>query len=153
MQENQENKIVRWTERPELKLEKNSDDDYIDINGEPIAFFGNPDLLPPKAKLKYTLPMIEEILKCKEDILYFAENYYKAQTPSGFNFIKLYDYQKTVIKDMTDTQKYVLMMPRQMGKCQTKETLLSLNKNDNEYEQTVEDLFNECKKEFNETSN
>lgn len=107
---------IRWTERPELQLQKNDNNEYIDINNEVIAFFGNPDLLPPKVKLNYTLEMIEELLKCRDDIIYFAENYYKAQTPKGFSFIKLYDYQKIAIIDMLENQHYILMMPRQMGK-------------------------------------
>lgn len=107
---------IRWTERPELQLQKNDNNEYIDINNEVIAFFGNPDLLPPKVKLNYTLEMIEELLKCRDDIIYFAENYYKAQTQNGFNYIKLFDYQKVVLDDMQNKQHYILMMPRQQSK-------------------------------------
>lgn len=107
---------IRWTERPELKLQKNDIGEYIDINKQPIAFFGNSDLLPPKTKLNYTLEMVEELLKCRDDIIYFAENYYRAQTPNGFSFITLYEYQKKVLIDMLENQHYCLMMPRQMGK-------------------------------------
>lgn len=140
---------IRWTERPELQLQKNDNNEYIDINNEVIAFFGNPDLLPPKVKLNYTLEMIEELLKCRDDIIYFAENYYKAQTPKGFSFIKLYDYQKIAIIDMLENQHYILMMPRQMGKCCHKDTKLTILSNGQEKSQTIEDLFLECKKEHN----
>lgn len=105
-----------WTENPKLQLQKNDLDEFVDINDQPIAFFGNPDLLPPKIKLNYTIEMIDELVKCRDDIIYFAENYYKAQTPNGFNFIKLHPYQSIVVKDMVENQHYVLMMPRQMGK-------------------------------------
>ena len=37
---------------------------------------------------------IEEWLRCKNDILYFAEKYCKLMTPQGIQHIKLRDYQK-----------------------------------------------------------
>lgn len=141
---------IRWTERPELQLQKNDNNEYIDINNEVIAFFGNPDLLPPKVKLNYTLEMIEELLKCRDDIIYFAENYYKAQTQNGFNYIKLFDYQKVVLDDMQNKQHYILMMPRQQSKCCCKDTLLNIKDAGIEKEMTIEELFLEAKGNYNE---
>lgn len=141
---------IRWTERPELQLQKNDNNEYIDINNEVIAFFGNPDLLPPKVKLNYTLEMIEELLKCRDDIIYFAENYYKAQTQNGFNYIKLFDYQKVVLDDMQNKQHYILMMPRQQSKCCHSDTILDIMYEDGtKQSKSFKDLFEECKKESN----
>jgi hypothetical protein len=139
-----------WTENPKLQLQKNDLDEFVDINDQPIAFFGNPDLLPPKIKLNYTIEMIDELVKCRDDIIYFAENYYKAQTPNGFNFIKLHPYQSIVVKDMVENQHYVLMMPRQMGKCSHGETKLDIIQDGEQKETSFKDLFEECKVEFNE---
>lgn len=105
-----------WLNRPELQMSKNDVGDIIDVLDNRIAFSGNVDLLPAGAKLNYSIEMIQEIVKCRDDIIYFAENYFMSQTPNGFQFLNLFEYQKTVLKDMVDNQRYVLMMPRQMGK-------------------------------------
>lgn len=109
-------KKLYWEDIPELQMSKNDVGEIVDVLNNQLAFSGNVDLLPAGSKLNYTIEMIQEIVKCRDDIIYFAENYYKSQTPDGFNYIKLFDYQKTVLRDMVDNQRYVLMMPRQMGK-------------------------------------
>jgi hypothetical protein len=105
-----------WQDTPELQMPKNDLGDIIDVMDNRIAFTNNPDLRPAGVKVGYTLEMIDELVKCREDIIYFAENYYMAQTPNGFSFITLFDYQKTVLNDMVENRKYILMMPRQQGK-------------------------------------
>jgi len=151
MQNSQEK--IYWTSRPELQIPKNDLGEIIDILDNKIAFFGNVDLLPAGVKLNYNLDMIEEIVKCRDDIIYFAENYYKAQTPNGFNFITLHDYQKIVISDMMNNQHYILKLARQSGKCCHQDTKLNIMKNGIEKEITFKDLFEECKKEYNERTN
>ena len=40
------------------------------------GYMGNPDLPSKGTVYEYTAEMVSEIQKCKEDILYFAENYF-----------------------------------------------------------------------------
>lgn len=141
---------IYWKDRPELIIPKNNLGDIVDVLDNKIAFSGNVDLLPVGVKLNYNIHMIQELSKCRDDIIYFAENYYMAQTPKGFQFITLMDYQKKIILELVNNQHYVLMMPRQMGKCIFKDTILNLNNNitNEKCTQSVEELFNECKEEY-----
>lgn len=65
--------------------------------------------------------MLEEIVKCREDILYFADNYYKVKNVDGgiVNF-RPRDYQRKVLKALVDTpnalRHFLLLAPRQTGK-------------------------------------
>ena len=45
---------------------------------------------------------IEEWLRCKNDILYFAEKYCKLMTPEGIKHISLRDYQKHYLKHLEE---------------------------------------------------
>jgi hypothetical protein len=105
-----------WQDIPALQMPKNYLGEIIDHLDNRIAFTNNPDLRPAGIKVGYTIEMFEELIKCREDIIYFAENYYMTQTPNGFNFITLFDYQKIILNDMVENQKYCLLLGRQSGK-------------------------------------
>ena len=61
---------------------------------------------------------IREIAKCKRDITYFAENYYRIiNTNTGLGIIKLYDIQKQLLKFLCDNDYIVTVAARQSGKC------------------------------------
>ncbi len=66
---------------------------------------------------QYTKEELEEIKKCKKDILYFAENYCKLMTDNGYVNIKLRDYQKDLLHTYQDNRKVVTLATRQCGKC------------------------------------
>ena len=93
---------------------------------------GNSNLRSAGETVEYTEEMINEIIKCSEDIIYFAENYFKIVTSDeGKKLIELYDYQKKILKAYIDTPEYtnmktkqkekkkflIIKIPRQMGKC------------------------------------
>ena len=60
---------------------------------------------------------IREIAKCKRDIVYFAENYYRViNLDKGLHIIKLYDVQKEFLKFLVDNNKVVCCSGRQQGK-------------------------------------
>ena len=72
--------------------------------------------------IEYTKEMIQEYIKCKEDIIYFAEHYFKIISSKGEHCIELYDYQKRMLKAMVggdgDPRPYVACVAaRQIGKC------------------------------------
>jgi hypothetical protein len=61
--------------------------------------------------------MTEEFKKCKEDILYFAENYFYFNCiDAGKVKVKLHPYQKEVLKMFSENTNSVLLASRQVGK-------------------------------------
>jgi hypothetical protein len=82
---------------------------------------GNPAIRSAGEKVKMTPQQIEEYVKCKNDIIYFAETYFYIQTiDEGRRLIKLYDYQKKILKAFIDPpnnkQHICLLSGRQLGK-------------------------------------
>lgn len=58
---------------------------------------------------------VEEFIKCKNDIIYFAENYCKVPAPGGERLIKLYDPQKPVLTALVKDHHIVSLKSRQVG--------------------------------------
>ena len=59
---------------------------------------------------------IEEWLRCKNDILYFAEKYCKLMTPQGIQHITLRDYQKLYLKHLEENRLSIYLACRQCSK-------------------------------------
>lgn len=49
--------------------------------------------------MQITEELVEEFLKCKNDIVYFAENYIQHTTPYGIKKLELYPYQIQILED------------------------------------------------------
>ena len=62
---------------------------------------------------------IQEWLKCKNDILYFAEKYCKLMTPEGIGHIQLRDYQKEYLQHLEKNRLSIFLSCRQSGKTTT----------------------------------
>ena len=63
---------------------------------------------------------LKEIKRCREDIIYFCENYYRIQSlDKGLHIVKLYDVQKELLKFMVDNNRVICLSPRQGGKSST----------------------------------
>jgi hypothetical protein len=91
---------------------------------------GNPNLRACDEEITYTKEMQEEYIKCMTDILYFAEKYcYIVSNDKGLHIIKLWEFQKKILKAMVDPPKYnngsggeekkqhcIALCPRQMSK-------------------------------------
>ena len=91
-------------------------------NSNLFTYRGNPNLKKPGAKFEWTPEMILEYAKCKNDVVYFGEHYYKAVTEEGLVNIKLRDYQKEMLKSMTDNRFTISNQSRQSGKALDLET-------------------------------
>ncbi len=74
-----------------------------------------------KGDLNYqrTEEEIQEWIKCKNDIIYFAENYCKLMTPLGIRKVDLRDYQKRYLRHVTENQLSIYLACRQCGKTTT----------------------------------
>ena len=58
-----------------------------------------------------------EIPRCKRDIVYFAEKYYRViNLDKGLHIIKLYDIQKEFLKFLVDNNKVICVSGRQQGR-------------------------------------
>ena len=91
---------------------------------------------------------IQEIAKCKKDITYFAEKYYRiVNLDRGLEIIKLYDVQRDFLKFLTTNNKVVCVSGRQQGKCVFKDTKIKIrNKKTGEIQElSIEDFHNKCK--------
>ena len=82
---------------------------------------GDPRLRNETEVIEYTPELIQEYIKCKEDIIYFAEKYFKIVTiDKGEILIPLWDFQKKMIKSFVDPgpdKRHVCVLSsRQIGK-------------------------------------
>jgi hypothetical protein len=72
----------------------------------------------PNEPVNWTPELQKEYIKCSKDIYYFAENYYTVvEEKRGKHIIKLFDYQREMIKNFVESRFTCLLSARQMGKC------------------------------------
>lgn len=84
-------------------------------------YLGNKSLRAAGEKVAMSKSDVEEYIRCKDDIIYFAEKYFYAQTiDEGRKLISLWDFQKKVLKAMVNPpngRKHICFMSsRQTGK-------------------------------------
>jgi hypothetical protein len=84
------------------------------------VYLGNPNLKKANTQIEYTEEQIIEFLKCKEDPVYFANNYMKiVSLDEGLVQFKPYDFQEKLIERFHDNRFNICKMPRQTGKSTT----------------------------------
>ena len=91
------------------------------INLEPVDpsyyYRGSKHVPVAGAQYEFTADMVEELKRCKEDIVYFAENFFFIITlDRGKEKIKLYDAQKRVLKSFVEHRNVIVCSSRQIGK-------------------------------------
>lgn len=78
---------------------------------------GNKKVPKSEAQFEWTPKMIQELRKCKEDIIYFAENYfYIVNLDRGKEVIKLYTRQRQILRSLINNKYTCLLSCRQFGK-------------------------------------
>lgn len=81
------------------------------------GYMGNVNLPTKGSTFEYTQEQVEEIQKCQDNILHFAENYfYILNLDEGKQKIKLYAAQKRILRKLRDNRFFVLLASRQIGK-------------------------------------
>lgn len=58
--------------------------------------------------------LVKEVQKCKQDIIYFAENYFYIVSYKGKHVIKLFDKQKLMLKSFIENNFSIILSSRQM---------------------------------------
>jgi phage terminase large subunit-like protein len=88
--------------------------------------------------MKYTEEQMQHIIKSRDDIEYFAENFIKIYHPAyGLIPIKPNDIQKQVIQDFTEKRIFFTPVPRQNGKTTIAEIILLHQALFNEYRTSI----------------
>lgn len=118
------------------------------INQEPIdpSFYyrGSKHVPIAGAQYQFTSDMVDELRKCKEDIIYFAENFFHIiSLDRGKEKIALYEAQKKVLRSFVANRNVIICSSRQIGKCFSDNTLLKIrNKITGEIQEiTAKELF------------
>ena len=83
-------------------------------------YLGNPNLKKANTQIEFTQENIKEYLKCKDNPVYFAQNYVKIVTlDHGLQPFKTYDFQERLINNFYHNRFNICKMPRQTGKSTT----------------------------------
>jgi len=84
------------------------------------VYLGNPLLKKANTPIEFTQEQILEFVKCKDDPVYFANNYVKIVTlDHGLQTFKPYHFQEKLINNFHNHRFNICKMPRQTGKSTT----------------------------------
>ena len=84
------------------------------------VYLGNPNLKKANTEIEFTEDQVIEFLKCKEDPVYFANNYIKiVSLDEGLTQFHPYDFQEKLIHNFHENRFNICKMPRQTGKSTT----------------------------------
>jgi len=82
----------------------------------PIAY-DDKHIVRPGREIQFTPDMVKELSRCANDIVYFCEKYVTIIHPiKGEMIIKLYPFQKEMIKAMAENRFSIFCCGRQLGK-------------------------------------
>src|SRR6056300_956699 len=80
-------------------------------------YLGNPLLKKANTQIEFTEAQIIEFLKCKDNPVYFAENYIKiVNVDEGLVPFNMYPFQRKLIENFHNHRFNICKMPRQVGK-------------------------------------
>jgi hypothetical protein len=80
-------------------------------------YLGNPNLPTENSKFEWTPKMLADLKKAKQNLLYFAENFfYIVNLDRGREKIALHSCQKRSLRKMRDSRFFILLASRQIGK-------------------------------------
>jgi hypothetical protein len=84
------------------------------------VYLGNPNLKKANTAIEFTQEQILEFVKCKEDPVYFANNYIKiVSLDEGLTQFHPYHFQEKLINNFHGNRFNICKMPRQTGKSTT----------------------------------
>ena len=84
------------------------------------VYLGNPNLKKANTAIEFTQEQILEFMKCKEDPVYFANNYIKiVSLDEGLTQFHPYHFQEKLINNFHGNRFNICKMPRQTGKSTT----------------------------------
>jgi hypothetical protein len=85
-----------------------------------LVYNANPNLKAAGVPVPFSADQVEEYIKCKNDPIYFIENYIKiVSIDKGLVPFKLHEYQKKMILGFHENRKVIVRAARQIGKTTT----------------------------------
>ena len=113
-----------WTTERVNELLRKADEEGLDFKSVDNPFHdNNPELKRSNVLFEYTKEETLEIKKCAEDVTYFSK-YCQVMTDTGLNYIKLREYQTSVLKEYQNNRMNIFLAPRQVGKSITSSIIL-----------------------------
>lgn len=114
-----------WSSAKVEQLVYNAEENGIDYKDVDNPFHENdPELRKGQILFEYTEWELEEMRKCAEDVVYFADKYCKVMTDDGIQKINLRDYQVQILDQYQTHRKNIFVSPRQSGKTITSSIFL-----------------------------
>jgi len=114
-----------WSTAKVEQLVYNAEENGIDYKDVDNPFHENdPELRKGQILFEYTEWELEEMRKCAEDVVYFADKYCKVMTDDGIQKINLRDYQVQILDQYQTHRKNIFVSPRQSGKTITSSIFL-----------------------------
>jgi len=112
-----DSKITIWSTK--MVNEYMNDVDMGIERKESPFLYGNQQLRKPFLQFEYTKEEIETMVRCKNDINYFANHFAYTMNPStgALNLITLRDYQEDLLNTINNNRYTVIVAARQSGKC------------------------------------
>lgn len=124
------------------------------LEPKPSPFFFKNDNEWRKGKInfEYTKRELEELGRCANDILYFANNYTFLLSPEGYQKITPRKYQKKMLSAYEKERNVVVLSARQVGKCVTFNTKIKIKEKDTEKIISIGELYYKILKNFRKLS-
>jgi hypothetical protein len=114
-----------WSSAKVERLVYDAEENGVDYKDVDNPFHENdPELRKGNILFEYTEWELEEIKKCAEDVVYFANTYCHVMTDEGIRQILLRDYQIQILNQYQYNRKNVFVSPRQSGKTITSSIFL-----------------------------
>ena len=105
-----------WSTERVNELLRKADEEGLDFKSVDNPFHdNNPELKRSNVLFEYNKEETLEIKKCAEDVTYFSK-YCQVMTDTGLNYIKLREYQISVLKEYQNNRMNIFLAPRQVGK-------------------------------------
>ena len=79
-------------------------------------YLGNKNLPVPETNFQWSPEMVEDLERARKSILHFSRFFYIVNLDEGKQPIKLYNYQKRILKALVDHRFNVVLASRQIGK-------------------------------------
>jgi len=79
-------------------------------------YMGNKNLPVPETEFQWTPEMVEDLERARKSILHFSRFFYIVSLDEGKQPIKLYPYQKRILKALVENRFNVVLASRQIGK-------------------------------------
>lgn len=114
-----------WSSAKVEELVYDAEENGIDYKDVDNPFHENdPELRKGQILFEYTEWELEEMRRCAEDVVYFANKYCKVMTDDGIQKINLRDYQVQILNQYQSHRKNIFVSPRQSGKTITSSIFL-----------------------------